>query len=413
MKRWNFDIESNPKVHIVVDDAIHYIQSESKTYDMILNTVTSPLYFSSSKLYTLDFFEKIKHRLQPDGVYVTWMDSRIGSQGARIVLTTLKQKFKHCSVIFIKSGYYLLIASDNPVRLQHPDLVDQKSVQLKNNLMENGIIPRQLAYNVLTSEVFTDKMTFTAPINTINRPVLEFEMASLKKKEFTDFQKQLFSTMSLDDVAQAVEPKLKYDPVEHISHVRMALKNSTVTSRFEQLGRVYVRNLDVRVEEEMLASYRTIAQTINTAEAHHQLGDQLRMRHRYDAALPEYQLALQLDPKHKDTLFNIAACLEYQGKSNEALDKFQQASEQFPEDMDALYRIARLRFKLNQLPEALSSIDRVLSRMVNEDNYSLKAEILQMMGRNDEAGKVYREMLQLNPDNPDAQYELGKSLAKW
>jgi tetratricopeptide (TPR) repeat protein len=137
------------------------------------------------------------------------------------------------------------------------------------------------------------------------------------------------------------------------------------------------------------------------------------MRHRYDAALPEYQLALQLDPKHKDTLFNIAACLEYQGKSNEALDKFQQASEQFPEDMDALYRIARLRFKLNQLPEALSSIDRVLSRMVNEDNYSLKAEILQMMGRNDEAGKVYREMLQLNPDNPDAQYELGKSLAKW
>ena len=43
MKQWNFDIERNPRVNIVVDDGIHYIQSVNKSYDMILNTVTSPL----------------------------------------------------------------------------------------------------------------------------------------------------------------------------------------------------------------------------------------------------------------------------------------------------------------------------------------------------------------------------------
>ncbi|MDX8400842.1 MAG: hypothetical protein R8K20_11445, partial [Gallionellaceae bacterium] len=162
-----------------------------KSYDMILNTVTSPLYFSSSKLYTLEFFDKIKRRLNPKGTYVTWMDSRIGSQGARIILNTLQQRFKHCSILFIKSGYYLLIASDQAVKLQHPDLIE-KAPPLKTSLMQNKIVPRLLAYNLMSSELFTADNKFDAPINTLDRPVLEFEMASLKKKEFREFQKQLF-----------------------------------------------------------------------------------------------------------------------------------------------------------------------------------------------------------------------------
>jgi hypothetical protein len=35
------------------------------------------------------------------------------------------------------------------------------------------------------------------------------------------------------------------------------------------------------------------------------------------------------------------------------------------------------------------------------------------MGRGDEAIVVYRELLKLNPDDADAQFELNKVLAKW
>lgn len=412
MKRWNFDIEHNPRVHIVVDDAIHYIQSENRTYDMILNTVTSPLYFSSSKLYTIDFFDKIKHRLRPDGIYVTWMDSRIGSEGARIVLTTLKQRFKHCSVLFIKAGYYLLIASDNPVRLQHPDLPD-KAPLLVTNLLQNRIIPRQLAYNVLSSEVFTDSARFTAPVNTIDRPVLEFEMASLKKKEFSEFQQQLFESMSLDDVARAIEPAMKYDPVEHIAHVNMALKNSSIAARFEQLGHIYVRNLDERVDHATLAVYQTISQKLNDAEAHHQLGDQYRLRHRYTDAVLEYRQALTLDESHQDTLFNIAACQEYQGQLASARDTYLQASRQKPDDMDVIFRLARINLKMGNPSEALTYIEQSLATQVDASSYAMKAKILQSLGRNDDAAAVYLQLIKLNPDDAEAQYELNQSSAKW
>ena len=410
MKQWNFDIEHNKNVHIVVDDAIHYIQSVPNTYDMILNTVTSPLYFSSSKLYTLDFFNKVKKRLNPDGVYVTWMDTRIGSQGARIILNTVRQRFKHCSVIFIKSGYYLLLASDNPVRLQHPDLID-KAPALKASLLKDKIIPQQLAYNVLTSEAFTNKTAFDAPINTIDLPVLEFEMASLKRKDFSDFQKQLFDTLSLDDVANAVEPAIKYDPVEHIAHVRMVLKNSSITARFEQLGRIYVRDMDSRVDDAILGMYQTVADGANDAEAYHELGDQYRMRSRFEEAIVQYRKALLIDPKHKDTLFNIAACEEYLGQLTDSMGTYRQAGDQEPGDMDVPYRLARVNLKMGNTADALSFIGRADQQ--KESTLELKAKILQEMGRREEADAVYFELLKLNPDNSDAQYELNKSLAKW
>jgi tetratricopeptide (TPR) repeat protein len=412
MTRWNFDIEHNPKVNIVVDDAIHYTQSSTKSYDMILNTVTSPLYFSSSKLYTRDFFGMIKQRLRPGGIYVTWMDSRVGSNGARIILNTLKQRFDHCAILFIKSGYYLLIASDNAVKLQHPDLAD-RSTPLKINLMRNKVIPRHLAYNVLTAEAFAKNKKLLAPINTIDRPVLEFEMASLKKKEFKEFQKQIFETLSLDDVASAIEPAMKYDPVEHVAHVKMSLESSSIASRFEQLGRIYVDNFDVRTDEAIIQTYQVIAQTVNDAEAHHRLGDQLRLRQRYDDALAAYRKAIQLDPLHKDTLFNIAACLEYTGQYSLALEAYQRAGTQNPKDPDVSYRLARVYLKMDKPDKALEYIARSLEMKSQENGYSLKAQIMEKLGRKDEAVAAYREVLKSNPDDINVQFELNKSLGKW
>ncbi|MDD2721191.1 MAG: tetratricopeptide repeat protein [Gallionella sp.] len=412
MKQWNFDIEHNPRVNIVVDDGIHYIQSVDKRYDMILNTVTSPLYFSSSKLYTVDFFDKIKRRLNPEGVYLTWMDSRIGSDGARIILNTLRQKFKHCSIVFIKSGYYLLLASDEPVKLRHPDLV-AKAPQLETFLLEHKIVPRSLGYNVLSSEVFTDKLKFDAPVNTIDQPVLEFAMASLKKKEFKEFQMKIYDTVSLEDVEASVEPAMKYDPVEHLAHIQMALKGSTIADRFTQLGRLYVRDVDSRVDDATLVVYQIMAEKLNDAESHHLLGDQYRLRERYSEAVEEYRKALQLDPQHRDTLFNLAASQEYQGLLDEAFQNYQLSGKQNPKDMDVPFRLARISLKQGKITEALEYIQQKLDKEPSEKAYALKAHILTAAGKRDEAVEAYRGVLAFNPDDAEAQYEVNQAQAKW
>jgi tetratricopeptide (TPR) repeat protein len=412
MTRWNFDIEHNPRVNIVVDDGIHYIQTVNKSYDMILNTVTSPLYFSSSKLYTLEFFDKIKRRLNTNGTYVTWMDSRVGSEGARIILNTLRQRFKHCSMLFIKSGYYLLIASDQPVKLRHPDLVE-KALPLKTALMQNRIVPRLLAYNLMSSEVFTASKQFDAPVNTLDHPVLEFEMASLKTKEFRGFQEQVFETLSLDEVAAGIEPAMNYDPVEHLAHVQMALGSSSIVSRLEQQGRIYVEDMDGREDEAILRIHETLARSLNDAEAHHRLADQYRLRERYDEALAVYRQALALDPQHKDTLFNIAACQEYTGQIPAALETYLQAAKQAPDDPDVGYRLARIHSKLGSASQALSYLDQSLEIRPQKNAYFLKGRLMEKLGRTDEALAAYQEVLKLSPEDIEAQFELNKFLRKW
>ena len=125
MAPYNFDVASRPGIEIVNDDAIHFVKSSRDKYSLVVNTVTSPIYFSSSKLYTEDFFQLVRRLLTPDGVYVTWLDSRVGDAGADIIFTTLSRAFPHCGLGLIKSSYYVVLCSDAafPLQSRHPDAI--------------------------------------------------------------------------------------------------------------------------------------------------------------------------------------------------------------------------------------------------------------------------------------------------
>lgn len=413
MKQWNFDIEHNPKVNIIVDDAIHYIKASPKKYDMILNTVTTPLYFSSSKLYTDDFFAVIKKRLTSDGVYVTWMDSRIGGTGAEIILNTLKKNFGHCAILFIKSSYYLLIASDQPVRLHYPNLAD-RAMPLKMDLAgKHDRIPRNLAYNLMTTRAFDLVKESDAPINTIDKPALEFEIARLKKKGFGTFKQKLVDTLVFDDVRAGIEPAMPYDPAMHAAHNAMLLKSSSITGRWKEQGRIFVKDFDKRLNEATLNIYREIAETVNDGDTRHYLGYQYMERGRYDAALAEYGKALRLNPNRRNTLFNIAACHEYKGDYKPAITYYDLAEKRDPKDADIPYRLGRVYLKMRRYDKALVAIDRSLALRQQAKSYTLRAKTLESMGRNKEAVDAYQQAFGLNPDDYDIQYALSRYLAKW
>ncbi len=108
MAEYNFNIVNQPSVNIINDDAMRFTKLADKKYALIINTVTSPLYFSSSKLYTQGFFKLIRQRLQPDGLFVTWIDSRVGDRGLDIILKTLSQSFQSCWMGYIQETYLLL-----------------------------------------------------------------------------------------------------------------------------------------------------------------------------------------------------------------------------------------------------------------------------------------------------------------
>jgi spermidine synthase len=64
----NFDVVRNPKVHIEIDDARHFIQTTSEKFDAITSDPLDPWVKGAAMLYTKEFFEEAKRHLTPGGV---------------------------------------------------------------------------------------------------------------------------------------------------------------------------------------------------------------------------------------------------------------------------------------------------------------------------------------------------------
>jgi spermidine synthase len=64
----NFDVVRNPKVTVHLDDARHYLLTTDRTFDAITSDPLDPWVKGAATLYTREFFQLVKDRLNPGGV---------------------------------------------------------------------------------------------------------------------------------------------------------------------------------------------------------------------------------------------------------------------------------------------------------------------------------------------------------
>ena len=64
----NHDVLKNPKVHVVVDDARHFLMTAKETFDAITSDPLDPWVKGAATLYTKEFFETARAHLNPGGV---------------------------------------------------------------------------------------------------------------------------------------------------------------------------------------------------------------------------------------------------------------------------------------------------------------------------------------------------------
>ena len=64
----NFDVVRNPKVHIRIDDARHFVETTPEKFDAITSDPLDPWVKGAAMLYTQEFFEMARSHLNPGGV---------------------------------------------------------------------------------------------------------------------------------------------------------------------------------------------------------------------------------------------------------------------------------------------------------------------------------------------------------
>jgi spermidine synthase len=72
-KAENYDVVHDPRVHIVYDDARHFVLTTHEKFDIITSDPIHPWVKGAATLYTEDYFELCKQHLNPGGLVTQWV----------------------------------------------------------------------------------------------------------------------------------------------------------------------------------------------------------------------------------------------------------------------------------------------------------------------------------------------------
>jgi spermidine synthase len=90
----NFGVAANPRVHIRIDDGRHFLLTTDETFDAITSDPLDPWVKGAANLYTREFWELAKSRLNPGGVVTVFVQLyEAGTEAVKSEIATFFEAF--------------------------------------------------------------------------------------------------------------------------------------------------------------------------------------------------------------------------------------------------------------------------------------------------------------------------------
>ena len=107
----------NPKVNVILTDAREVLQTTPERYDLVLSEPSNPYRAGVASLFTREFYEAVRTRLKPDGLFLQWVQAyEIDGQTLETLYVTLAAEFGAVETWQVGSFDLVLVASPRPIR---------------------------------------------------------------------------------------------------------------------------------------------------------------------------------------------------------------------------------------------------------------------------------------------------------
>lgn len=114
----NRKVLEDPKLRLVVGDARQHVLATADLYDVIISEPSNPWMAGVSALFTREFFEGVRGRLAPGGVFCQWGHLyNMGEDDLATLLATFQDVFPKGRVFVISEADILIVGSDGPTSL--------------------------------------------------------------------------------------------------------------------------------------------------------------------------------------------------------------------------------------------------------------------------------------------------------
>ena len=128
----NNDVLNDPRTEIIYDDARHFIATTEEKFDIITSDPIHPWVKGSAALYSAEYFELVKSRLNPGGLVTQWVPMYSSSEEVvKTEIATFVEAFPQATVWNsdeVTGGYDLVILGQRqPLKIDVLEVLERLS----------------------------------------------------------------------------------------------------------------------------------------------------------------------------------------------------------------------------------------------------------------------------------------------
>jgi spermidine synthase/tetratricopeptide (TPR) repeat protein/MFS family permease len=168
---------SDTRSNLFIEDALAYLKITNRKYDIIINEPTNPWIAGVGNLFTTEFFEKCKQRMNKGGIMVQWFHLyEMNDELFKMVVRTFQSSFTYVSLWQALQADIIMIGSEEPISIEYDKIKQAMTEKRIKEDLQRISIPDAATF--LSLEMLSSKSVLryvgTGDLNTEDRPRLEY-----------------------------------------------------------------------------------------------------------------------------------------------------------------------------------------------------------------------------------------------
>jgi spermidine synthase len=416
----------DPRVEMIIEDALSFIKFEQSTYDIIINQPSNPWISGIGNLFATEFFEIAKKKLNPGGILAQWFHVyEMDKNTLQLLLRTFSNSFKYVTLWQTLSSDILIIGTNDPQNIDYSMLKNKIAIPEVKKDLERIQIYNPFAFLSLYMFNQDNLKLYAGPgvLNSENNPLLEYwaPKAYFSKEKFLDF-------FALDEKNKGFNSFMnEYNLITPISSLELFQSSFIHMSRRgnTKWGQNVIKTLlESEIPDEILSDKYQLLYIINIfdklgykskalelrsilvnsttgteedSEVLNQRAIDLYQKGLYTESIQEYTKSIKLNA-HQPILFNNRGLAHIQTQNyQKAIEDFTQAINLYELYGEAFCNRGNAYFELNNVSAALLDFDKAIE--INPDfppAYFSKGVILYKLGNTKEACALWQKAASLN-----------------
>jgi spermidine synthase len=213
----NWNVLAHPRVRRIYNDGREFVFTTDAKYDVIISEPSNPYRAGIATLYTTEFYQAARDRLNPGGVFVQFLQAyEVDEATINTVLATVHSAFSHVEVWQTLGADLQLVCSNSPLRYSTAQLRERIATPTVKEALAKAWKVEDLEGflgHFVGNSGWADQIAefSNVPLNTDDRTILEYSYAK------TVGQQTQFSVEPTRDRLRALgfhRPSLQGEPVD-------------------------------------------------------------------------------------------------------------------------------------------------------------------------------------------------------